>query len=95
MGKGDTHHDTQADAAGAGEPTSVFGEPATLREPAAPRIPRVIPPKTLQEAREATDALLREILEEEPEDTSEPLLATRPEPSSDEDWPEELHPMHF
>jgi hypothetical protein len=85
MGKGDTHHHRQADTSGAG----VFDAPATIREPAAPR--------TLQEAREATDALLREILEEEPEDTSEPLLEASPAPSSDEDedWPQELHPLHW
>lgn len=89
MGKGDTHHDMQADTSGAHEPTSVFDAPATIREPAAPR--------TLQEARETTDALLREILEEEPEDTSEPLLEAFPESSfdEDEDWPEELHPLHW
>jgi hypothetical protein len=90
MGKGDTHHDDpRADASGAGEPTSVFDAPATIREPAAPR--------TFQEAQEATDALLREILEGEPEDTSEPLREARGEPSfdEDEDWPEELHPLHL
>ncbi|MFY0527611.1 hypothetical protein ACN28I_32190 [Archangium gephyra] len=92
----------------------VFDKPATLREPAAPRVPRtlesspvpVIPlpgedqartsearPETLQEAREATDELLREILEE---DFPEPRRAEPPaKPSREEDWPSELHSLHL
>lgn len=91
----------------------VFDQPATLREPAAPRVPRtlesspvpVIPlpgeeqahaseahPETLQEARESTDALLRDILEEDfLEDTPEPSA----KPSREEDWPSELHSLHL
>lgn len=71
MGKGDMY-------------ASVFEEPATLREPAAPKAPR-------EEPEEATDALLREILEEEPASASEPHP---PAPSpTEEDWPAELHPL--
>jgi hypothetical protein len=78
----------------AGEHASVFEEPATLREPAAPSVPRVVPLETLQEAREATDALLREILEEEPAGTSEPLSqAPQAAPALEEDWPAELHAL--
>jgi recombinational DNA repair protein (RecF pathway) len=113
MGKGDTHANEPAGASETGEPASVFEEPATLREPAAPSVPRVVPlaavpviplsregqappphPETLQEAREATDALLHEILEEEPTETSEPLRKAPPAPSpAEEDWPAELHPL--
>jgi hypothetical protein len=68
-------------------------ESATLREPAAPRIPRQAPH---QDAREATDALLREILEEGPEGSYEPDLTGSPEHlSPEEDWPSELHPLPF
>jgi hypothetical protein len=95
---------------------TVFEQPATLREPAAPRVPQVTPPSdvsviplsgeeqarpdaqraTPQEARAATDALLREILEEEPADTSEPRRAEPPaRPSREEDWPVELHSLHL
>jgi hypothetical protein len=96
----------------------VFDKPATLREPAAPRVPRtlaaspvpVIPlpgeeqvhdseahPETLQEARESTDVLLREILEEDfLEDAPEPQRAEPPaKPSREEDWPSELHSLHL
>lgn len=94
----------------------VFDQPATLREPAAPRVPRalapspvpVIPlpgeeqaralegsPEALQEAREATDALLRELLEEE-DGAPESRRAEPPAPSSrEEDWPAELHSLHL
>lgn len=95
----------------------VFDKPATLREPAAPRVPRtleaspvpVIPlpgeeqahapkarPEALQEAREATDTLLREILEEGQEGAPEPRRAEPPAPPSrEEDWPSELHSLHL
>jgi hypothetical protein len=96
----------------------VFDKPATLREPAAPRVPRaleaspvpVIPlpgeeharaseahPETLQEARESTDVLLREILEEDfLEDAPEPQRAEpSAKPSREEDWPSELHSLHL
>lgn len=96
----------------------IFEEPATLREPAAPQVPRVMPPSavsviplpgeeraraldaqppTLQEAREATDALLREIFEEDLEAPPEPRRESAPARSSpEEDWPQELHalPLH-
>jgi hypothetical protein len=99
------------------ETKHVFEGPATLREPAAPRIPRVMPPSavsviplseegralateppptTLQEAREATDALLHEILEEdEPEAPQAPARRTPGQPSQEEDWPAELHSIHL
>ncbi|HZH17871.1 MAG TPA: hypothetical protein VE057_26200 [Archangium sp.] len=96
----------------------VFDKPATLREPAAPRVPRalapspvpVIPlpgeeqarasearPETLQEAREATDALLRQILEEDfLDDAPAPRRTEAPaKPSREEDWPQELHSLHL
>ena len=96
----------------------VFDQPATLREPAAPRVPRALesspvgviplpgeeqaraaeaPPETLQEAREATDALLHEILEEDFLDEAPgPQRAESPAQSSrEEDWPSELHSFHF
>lgn len=95
----------------------VFDQPATLREPAAPRFPRalasspvpVIPlpgeeqarapearPEALQEAREATDALLREILEEDLDGAPEPRRAEPPAPATrEEDWPTELHSLHL
>jgi hypothetical protein len=93
----------------------VFDKPATLREPAAPRVPRalapspvsVIPlpeeeqtrasearPETLQEAREATDTLLREILEEDFLDEA-PGPQPPAKPSREEDWPSELHSLHL
>jgi hypothetical protein len=96
----------------------VFEQPATLREPAAPRVPRVVPPapvsvipipgeeralagreapyETLQEACEATDALLHEMLEGEelPESSEAPARAPRARPSREEDWPSELHALH-
>ena len=94
----------------------IFDEPATLREPAAPRVPHVIPPSavavipmsdeararahdapphTLQEAREATDALLREIFEEDLEAPVEPGREQAPAraASREEDWPQELHAL--
>ncbi|PTL76692.1 hypothetical protein [Vitiosangium sp. GDMCC 1.1324] len=93
----------------------VFEQPATLREPAAPRVPRVMPPSavsvirvadeeqaqtdeaqlvTLQDARQATDALLHDILEETPAGTSEPTSGEpRVQPSKEEDWPSELHAL--
>jgi hypothetical protein len=95
----------------------VFDQPATLREPAAPRFPRalapspvpVIPlpgeeqahtpkahPETLQEAREATDALLRELLEEDLDGAPALRRAEPPaKPSREEDWPAELHSLHL
>ncbi|HEX8439175.1 hypothetical protein [Archangium sp.] len=95
----------------------VFEEPATLREPAAPRVPRVMPPSavsviplsdeeraravesppaTLQEAREATDALLHEILEEDDAGAPEAPSSRTARPSSpEEDWPAELHSIHL
>jgi hypothetical protein len=96
----------------------VFDKPATLREPAAPRVPRaqasagvpVIPlpgeeqarasearPETLQEASEASDALIREILEEDfLNDAPEPRRTESPaQPSREEDWPSELHSLHL
>lgn len=96
----------------------VFDKPATLREPAAPRVPQaqaptgvsVIPlpgeerarasearPESLQEAREATDALIQEILEEDfLKDAPEPRRAEPPaQPSREEDWPSELHSLHL
>lgn len=96
---------------------NVFDQPATLREPAAPRVPRVAPPalvpvvplpgeeralagreappETLQEVREATDALLHEMLEGEdvPESPEAPSRAPRARASRDEDWPSELHAL--
>ncbi|WP_309891670.1 hypothetical protein [Archangium sp.] len=45
------------------------------------------PHTTLQEAREATDALLHEIFEE---DLEAPADA---EPAREEDWPQELHSL--
>ena len=100
------------------EPEShVFDKPATIREPAAPRVPRVqasggvpviplpgeeraraaeAPPETLQQAREATDALLQEILEEDLLSEAEPRRAEPPAQSSrEEDWPAELHSLHL
>jgi hypothetical protein len=53
------------------------------------------PPETLQEAREATDALLHDILEEEDTGAEEaPSKQTSSQPSQ-EDWPAELHSMHL
>jgi hypothetical protein len=96
---------------------SVFEQPATLREPAAPRVPRLAPPppvpvipmpgeeralvgseapyETPQEAREATDALLHDLLEGEdvPESPEAPARAPRASPSREEDWPSELHAL--
>lgn len=88
----------------------IFEEPATLREPAAPQVPRVMPPSavaviplpgetsratsphtTLQEAREATDALLHEIFEEEFEEELDAPADARP--AREEDWPQELHSL--
>jgi hypothetical protein len=94
----------------------VFDQPATLREPAAPHVPRVSPPasvpvipmpgeeralvgrdapcETLQEAREATDALLHDILEgDEPEPAGAPAREPRAKSSREEDWPSELHAL--
>jgi hypothetical protein len=105
------------DAGPGGEPGAkgVFEQPATLREPAAPLVPRVAPPPavsvipmpgeraranaeappaTLQEAREATDALLRDILEGDELDAPEPSpREPRARPSREEDWPAELHAL--
>jgi len=102
---------------GKGEERPTFEEPAPLREPSPPRIPRVRPPEavpviplangqqprpsearptTPQEAREATEALLREILEEEPAGTSKPPAhASRADSPAGEDWPAELHSLHL
>jgi len=101
------------------EPAShVFDQPATLRDPAAPRVPRVqasagvsvIPlpgeeharasearPETLQQAREATDTLLQEILEEEflKEEPESPRTRPPAQSTREEDWPAELHSMHL
>jgi hypothetical protein len=78
MGKGDTHVDRSAMPV---IPLSREGQDPPH-------------PETLQEAREATEALLHEILEEEPAGTSEPLLKAPPAPSpAEEDWPAELHPL--
>ncbi len=93
----------------------IFEEPATLREPAAPQVPRVMPPSavaviplpgesasraasqptTLQEAREATDALLHEIFEEDLDAPAEPAREQPPARavSREEDWPQELHSL--
>lgn len=94
----------------------VFDQPATLREPAAPRVPRVAPPaavpviplpgeeraagreapyETLQEAREATDALLHDVLDgEDLEEAPEaPPREPRARPAREEDWPPELHAL--
>ncbi|QRK10536.1 hypothetical protein JQX13_10835 [Archangium violaceum] len=94
----------------------VFEQPATLREPAAPSVPRAIPtpaasviplpneeqaragearPTTVQDAREATDALIHEILEEDfLSGAAEPRTAEpRAQPSKEEDWPAELHAL--
>ncbi|WPB77728.1 hypothetical protein KYC5002_01000 [Archangium violaceum] len=98
------------------EPAShVFDKPATVREPAAPRVPQVqspasvavIPlpgeelarasearPETLQQARETTDALLQEILEEDFLN-EESQRAGPARPSREEDWPAELHSLHL
>lgn len=95
----------------------VFDQPATLREPAAPRVPRVLAPSSvpviplpgeeqvraqeahpeaLQEAREATDALLRELLEEDEDGAPASRRAEPPAPSTrEEDWPPELHALHL
>ncbi len=112
MGKGKE----RAHGAPETQPKRIFDEPATLREPAAPRVPRVIPPSavaviplsdeararahdapphTLQEAREATDALLREIFEEDLEAPAEPGREQPPAraASREEDWPQELHAL--
>lgn len=71
----------------------VFEESATLREPADPRSPR---PRSSREAREATEKLLHEVFEESPAGTSDPDLSPLPAPPpSEEDWPSELHPLHF
>jgi len=89
----------------------IFEEPATLREPAAPQVPRIMPPSvvaviplpgesasratsphtTLQEAREATDALLHEIFEEDLDAPAEPPVASAA--PREEDWPQELHSL--
>lgn len=89
----------------------IFEEPATLREPAAPQVPRVMPPSavaviplpgesasratsphtTLQEAREATDALLHEIFEEDLDAPAESPPARTV--SREDDWPQELHSL--
>ncbi len=112
MGKGD-----ERETGKPGSTKHVFEEPATLREPAAPRVPRVMPPSavsviplsdeqrartteppptTLQEAREATDALLHEILEEDLPGDPEALRGrTSGQPSREEDWPAELHSIHL
>lgn len=120
MAKGDNRSQERDGAqAPQEEPEShVFDKPATIREPAAPRVPRVqstagvsvIPlpgeeraqasedrPETLQQAREATDALLHEILEEDVlNGASEPRHAEPPaQPSREEDWPPELHSLHL
>lgn len=92
----------------------VFDQPATLREPAAPRVPRVAPPppvpvipmpgeeraagreapyETLQEAREATDALLHDILEEDGLPAEAAAREPRARPPREEDWPPELHAL--
>lgn len=93
----------------------IFEEPATLREPAAPRVPRVMPPSavaviplpgeataraqdarltTLQEAHEATDALLHDIFEEDLEAPAEPAREPSPARAArEEDWPQELHSL--
>jgi len=89
----------------------IFEEPATLREPAAPQVPRVMPPSavaviplpgesaaapptTLQEAREATDALLHEIFEEDLDAPAEPAREPPARAvSREEDWPQELHSL--
>jgi hypothetical protein len=53
-------------------------------------------PEALQEAREATDALLREILEEDLDGAPESRRAEPPAPSTrEEDWPAELHSLHL
>ncbi len=123
MGKGDERAPGASEEHAAGEPSpprekGIFDGPATLREPAAPRVPRVMLPSaeaviplsheeqpraaeapltTLQQAREATDALLHRIFEEfpeEPEAPSEPGSARRgATPSREEDWPPELHSL--
>ncbi|WP_375768871.1 hypothetical protein NR798_45540 [Archangium gephyra] len=108
----------EQEARGPEKDAHVFDKPATLREPAAPRVPRVqasspvgvIPlpgeeqarasearPETLQQAREATDALLHEILEEDfLDEAPEPRRADPPaQPSREEDWPTELHSLHL
>ncbi|MFE8603440.1 hypothetical protein [Archangium violaceum] len=120
MAKDEAHSKGRAGAhearAAEREPAShVFDKPATVREPAAPRVPQVqspasvavIPlpgeelarasearPETLQQARETTDALLQEILEEdflnEESQRAEPAR-----PSREEDWPTELHSLHL
>jgi hypothetical protein len=49
---------------------------------------------TLQEAREVSDALIRDILEEGPAGTTEPDPdEPRASSSQEEDWPSELHPL--
>ncbi|HEX5747275.1 MAG TPA: hypothetical protein VFZ09_13615 [Archangium sp.] len=75
----------------------VFDKPATLREPAAPSVPAEARPETLQRAREATDALLQEILEEDfLNEAPEPRRAEPPAPPArEEDWPAELHSLHL
>ncbi|QRN98058.1 hypothetical protein JRI60_03000 [Archangium violaceum] len=96
----------------------IFDQPATLREPAAPRVPRVMPPSavavipltreerqrateaqltTLQQASEATDALLHEIFEEEllsaPYEPDSARRRSAAAPRKEEDWPAELHSL--
>ena len=100
------------------EPAShVFDKPATIREPAAPRVPQVqspegvaviplpgeeraraseAPPETLQQARESTDALLQEILDEDfLNESPESQRAEPARPSREEDWPAEIHSLHL
>ncbi len=126
MGKGDERAPGASEEHAAGEPSparekGIFDGPATLREPAAPRVPRVMPPSavaviplsggeqprateaqltTLQQAREATDALLHRIFEEFPEESEESEAPAEPgsaerraAPSREEDWPPELHSL--
>lgn len=52
-------------------------------------------PTTLQDAREATDALIHEILEEDFLSDSAGPRPTEPraQPSREEDWPAELHAL--
>jgi hypothetical protein len=99
-----------------GQTKHVFDEPATLREPAAPRVPRVMqpstvsviplpneeqarptePPATLQEACEATDALLHDILEEDEAGApAAPPKRTPGQSPQEEDWPSELHSIYL
>lgn len=111
MAKGE--NDTGGDA----PEKCIFEQPATLREPAAPHVPRVAPPApvpvipmpgeeralagreaphaTLQEAREATDAMLQEMLEGDdlPDAPESPAREPRARPSREDDWPSELHAL--